>query len=102
MEDVSCILHEKTLSKAEIFYLDCEITNPKDIWNEFTFVDNSNFDFAKVNSLLNQKSKNYFLLEKKKGCEMKCFGLRFTEDILFKNLLNRKLEAHPYLLSFAR
>ena len=32
------------LSKAEMFYLDCTLKNPKDIWNEFTFVDNSNFD----------------------------------------------------------
>ena len=47
MEDVSSTLHQKTLSKAEIFYLDHTITNPNDIWNEFTFVDNSNFDFAK-------------------------------------------------------
>ena len=66
MEDVSSTLHETTLSKADIFHLDCNITNPKDIWNEFTLVDNSNFDFAKVNILLNQKSKNYFLLKRKK------------------------------------
>ena len=70
-----------------MFYLDCTLKNPKDIWNEFIFVDNSNFDFSKVNTLLNQKSKNYFALEKRNGNTMKCFGLIFTE-----NWLSRKPE----------
>ena len=48
-------------------------------------VDNSNFDFSKINSFLNQKSKNYFLLEKKKEKSMMCFGLMYTEDIAFKS-----------------
>ena len=38
------------------------------------------------------KSKNYFLLEKRKGNSMMCFGLKYTEDIAFKNWLNRKPE----------
>ena len=80
------------LSKAEMFYFDCTLRNPKDIWNEFTFVDNSNFDFSKVNTLLNQKSKNYFVLEKRNGNAPKCFGLIFSEDTAFKNWLNRKPE----------
>ena len=46
--------------------MECQLSNPKDVWNEFTFVDNSNFDFSKIGRLLNQKSKNSFLLEKKK------------------------------------
>ena len=45
------------LSKAEMFYLECTLKNPKDIWNEFTVVDNSNFDLNKTNTLLNQKNK---------------------------------------------
>ena len=68
MEDVTTALHDYTLSKAEFFYLECKIKNPKDIWNEFTFIDNSNFDFSTTVNLLNQKSKNYFYL--KKGKEM--------------------------------
>ena len=55
---------QSRLSKAEMFYLGCTLKNPKDVWNEFTFVDNSNFDFNKINTLLNQKSKNCFVLEK--------------------------------------
>ena len=92
MEDVTYPLYEFVFSKAEMFYMDCHLTNPKDVWNEFTFVDNSNFDFSKTGSLLNQKSKNYYLLEKKKEKAMMCFGLIFTEDIAFKNWLNRKPE----------
>ena len=81
---------QSQLSKAEMFYLECTLKNPKDIWNEFTFVDNSNFDFRKVNHLLNQRSNFFFGLEKKKGKAMQCFGLIFTEDTSFKNWLNRK------------
>ena len=92
MEEVMLAPYEFRYSKAEMFYMDCQITNPKDVWNEFTFVDNSNFDFSKIGSLLNQKSKNYFLLEKKKENAMMCFGILFTEDIAFKNWLNRKPE----------
>ena len=80
------------LSNAERFYLNCNLKNPKDVWNEFTFIDNSNFDFTKTNSLLNQKSKNFFGLEKKKGFTMKCFGLIYSEETAFKNWLNRKPE----------
>ena len=76
------------LSKAEKFYLECTLKNPKDVWNEFTVVDNSSFVFSKTNSLLNQKSKNFFGLEKK-GNVMQCFGLIFTEGPSFKNWLNR-------------
>ena len=50
-----------------MFYLGCTLKNAKDGWNEFTFVDNSNFDFNKINTLLNQKSKNCFVLEKGSG-----------------------------------
>ena len=76
----------------------CSAKNPKDIWNEFTIVDNSNFDFSKVNNLLNQKSKNFFGLEKKKGNVMQCFGLICTEDTTFKNWLNRTPEDLGFIL----
>ena len=59
-------LPDFTLSKAEIFYLECQVKNPKDIWSEFTIVDNDNFDFSKTATLLNKKSKNCFLLEKER------------------------------------
>ena len=75
-----------------MFYLVCTLKNSKDIWNEFTFVDNSNLDFNKINNLLNQKSKNCFVLENRSGSTMKCFGFIFMEAIAFKNWLNRKSE----------
>ena len=86
------------LSKAEMFYLDCTLKNPKDIWSEFTTVDNSNFDLSKVNTILNQKCKNYYVLEKRTGFTHKCFGLIFSEDTAFKNWLNRKPEDFGVIL----
>ena len=41
-------LPDFTLSKAEIFYLECQVKNPKDAWSEFTFVVYDNFDFSKI------------------------------------------------------
>ena len=78
MEDIVPTIFEPGFSKAEIFYLECQFTNPKNVWNEFTFIDNSNFDFSKINSLLNQKSKNFFLLERKKE--------RKGNDVLWVNV----------------
>ena len=34
MEYVAESLQEYTLSRAEFFYLDCQVKNPKDVWNE--------------------------------------------------------------------
>ena len=50
MEDISSTSFESGFSKAELFYVECQLTNPKDVWNEFTFIDNGNFDFSKINS----------------------------------------------------
>ena len=68
MEDVMYALSEFVFSKAEMFYMHCQLTNPKDVWNEFTFVDTIYFQVT----------------------AMMCFGQLFTEDIAFKNWLNRK------------
>ena len=83
VEEESVAQNQIQLSNAEKFYLNCNLKNLKDIWNEFTFVDNSYFDFTKINSLLNQKSKNFFGLEKKKGFTMKCFSLIYSEETAF-------------------
>ena len=91
MEDVDS-LSEYTLSRAEEIFMECLIRNPKDVWNEFTVIDTDNYDFSKTNALLNQKCKNCFLLEERKGNKMKCFGLHYTGDVSFKNWLNRTPE----------
>ena len=66
MEDVESV-PEYILFKAEIFYLECSVKNPKDVWNEFTIIDMDNFDFSKINSLLNQKSKKLLSTGTKEG-----------------------------------
>ena len=75
-----------------MFYLNCFLKNPKDVWNKFTSIDTNSFDTTKSDSLLCQKSKDFFMLEKRKHCEPKCFGLIFTEDISIRNWINRKPE----------
>ena len=64
--------------------MDCSVKNPKDVWNEFTVIDTDNYDFSKTNILLNQKCKNCFLLEERKGNKMKCFRLQYTDNVSFK------------------
>ena len=48
MNNVSSAQHNKVLSKAEIFCSDYKLTNLEVVWNEFTFVNNINFDFPKL------------------------------------------------------
>ena len=76
MDDATESLYEYTLSRAEFFYLDCQVKNPKDVWNEFTIIDNDNFDFSKTTTLLNQNSKKLFFTRKKEG---KCNDVLWIE-----------------------
>ena len=46
MEDATFTQREFRFSKAEICSMECQLSNPKDVWNEFAFIDNSNFDFS--------------------------------------------------------
>ena len=73
--------------------MECSVKNPKDVWNEFRVIDTDNFDFSKTNILLNQKCKNCFLLEQRKGTTMKCFwgnGL-FNRMVVYINPLFKRL-----------
>ena len=48
-DEINTQIQNKLPSAEMFFYLECTLKNPKDIWNEFTFVDNSYFDYTKVN-----------------------------------------------------
>ena len=96
MEDVES-LPKYTLSRAEFFYLDCQVKNPKDVWNEFTVVDNSSFDFSKQ-TVFSTKKKKLFRIGKEEGKCYAVFGLIFTEDTSFKNWLNCKPEDLGFIL----
>ena len=89
--EIDISVNEK-LSSAEIFYLNCFLRNPKDVWNEFTAIYTNSFDLTKLDSLLCQKSKDFFIWEKRKNCEPKCFGLILTEDISIRNWIDKKPE----------
>ena len=66
IEDEISTQTQNKLSNTEIFYMQCTLKNPKDIWNEFTCVDNSSFDMTKLNSLLNQNVKITIAWKRKK------------------------------------
>ena len=44
---------------------------------------------SKLNQLLMQKSKNFYMFEKKKGCSINVAGLLFTEEEAISRWVNR-------------
>ena len=46
---------------------------------------------SKLDNLIFQKSKDFYTLEKRRGADIKCFGLMFTEEDVKTNWINRKL-----------
>ena len=46
---------------------------------------------SKLDNLIFQKSKDFYTLEKRRGSDIKCFGLIFTEEDVKTNWINRKL-----------
>ena len=45
---------------------------------------------SKLDNLIFQKSKDFFIFEKRSGNSPKCFGLIFTEENAKSNWINRK------------
>ena len=68
------------LSNAELFYRNYKGKEPKDVWAAFEIFETNSIDMSKLDNLIFQKSKDFFTLEKRKGCNIKCFGLLFTEE----------------------
>ena len=91
MENVAISTHECTLSKAEFSYL-AKLKIQKIYGMNSPSTTMTILTSQKTANLLFQKSKYHFLLEKRKGNAMMCLRLKLTEDIAFKNWLNRKPE----------
>ena len=55
------------LSEAELFFKNYKGREPKDIWAEFVAFESNSIDMSKLDNLIFQKSKDFFMLEKRSG-----------------------------------
>ena len=69
-----------TLSNAELFYTNYEGTEPKDVWTSFDTFETNSIDVLKLDNMIFQKSKDFYILEIRRGSAVKCSGLSFTEE----------------------
>ena len=58
------------LSNAELFYRNYKGKEPKDVWAAFEIFETNSIDMSKLDNLIFQKSKDFFTLEKRKGCNI--------------------------------
>ena len=79
------------LSNSEVFYRNYKGKEPKDVWAAFEIFETNSIDMSKLDNLIFQKSKDFFTLEKRRGLNIKCFGLMFTEEDVKTNWINRKV-----------
>ena len=79
-------------SNAELFYKNYEGKEPKDVWAAFEIFETNSIDMSKLDNLIFQKSKDFYTLEKRRGSDIKCVGLLFTEEDANMNWINRSLE----------
>ena len=84
--DMNSILHDndKTdiLTNCEYFYLKFQGVFGKEVYSLFELFKTDGVDMTKIDHLLMRKSKDYFLIEKKKGNPVNVQGILFTEEIL--------------------
>ena len=78
------------LSNAELFYRNYKGKEPKDVWAAFEIFEANTIDMSKLDNLFFQKSKDFYFLEKREGCNIKCFGLLFTDEDVKTHWINRK------------
>ena len=73
-------VHTDTLSKCERWYLRFNASNGKEVYSIFELFKTDGLDMSKVDHLIMQKSKDFYLIEKKKGNAVNIAGLIFTEE----------------------
>ena len=79
------------LLEAEKFFVKYEGREPKNVWVEFVTFESNSIDMSTLDNLIFQKSKDFFILEKRKGNSPKLFGLMYTEENAKTNWTNRRL-----------
>ena len=82
--ETESILHDNLefdfLSDAEFFYKNYEGKESKDVWTAFDIFETNSIDMSKLDNLIFQKSKDFYILEKRRNTTIKCVGLLFTEE----------------------
>ena len=92
--ETESILHDNvytdTLSKCERWYLRFNASNGKEVYSIFELFKTDGVDMSKVDHLIMQKSKDFYLIQKKKGNAVNIAGLIFTEEDSISGWVNRQ------------
>ena len=80
------------LSDAQLFYKNYEGKEPKDVWTAFDIFKTNSIDMSKLNNIIFQKSKDFYILEKRCDATIRSVGLLFTGEDVQTNWVNRKVE----------
>ena len=83
------------LSEAEKFFMAYKGREPKNIWVEFVIFESNSIDMSMLDNLIFQKSKDFFILEKRNGGSPRLYGLMYTEENAKLNWINRRLGDLP-------
>ena len=83
------------LSEAEKFFMAYKGREPKNISVEFVTFESNSIDMSTLANLIFQKSKDFFILEKRNGGSPRLYGLMYTEENAKLNWINRRLGDLP-------
>ena len=68
------IIWNLVLSNTELFYTIYEETEPKDVWTAFDILETNSIDVSKLDNMIFQKSKDFYVLEKRRASDaLVCF-----------------------------
>ena len=77
------------MSNAELVYKNYEGKEPKDVWTSFDIFETNSIDMSKLGNLIFQKSKGFYILEKRRCSNIKCLGLIYTEEESISGWIHR-------------
>ena len=94
--DMESILHDNdktdTLTNCKNFYLKFQGVLGKEVYSSFELFKTDGVDMTKIDHLLMQKSKDFFLIQKKKGSPVNVQGILFTEEDSVSGWVNRQVK----------
>ena len=73
-------VHTDSMSKCELWYLKFKASCGKEVYSLFELFKTDGVDMNKIDHLIMQKSKDFYLIQKKKGMAINIAGLLFTEE----------------------
>ena len=57
----------------------------------FDIFETNSIDMSKLDNIIFQKSKDFYILEKRHDATIRCIGLLFAEEFVKANWVNRKV-----------